>query len=481
MKKTRLTLFSIVMATMVLFVGCKKEKAVLSPNTSNNRESSIQQTNTFIMQYALSLAKLLENEEVRQVIKEEAMKKTDGDYDILASTLHNKELCNGITIGEKISELLDNYKPDNITDYLNSIITAIPNLQVSVPVNCDNWDVDGFIPAVVPVSVNFDDKTNQSIVGYNKKEEPLSFSLKEDPNVPVVVVSVSERIDEKGNFRWEDIEPLLQVTNNDSLSIKNRDVPMFPTSLTLHHGAAHEIILEWPDVSGESGYKIYRKTGSGNFVQHAITTANNNGYVDQNLHYGTRYWYKVSSFNSDGESAFSPLSTTIASGRNDGDKLTLNRMMFNTSNDLNSVESWIRGVPELRFRLIKGVKNSSTAEYVYRSNIISPPSRSSIVGQWWTNLMDITHWYTDVCGTVFIMDWEEEDDLLLNSITLTGKYENKETGTFENGGTITFSTSDNGPIGFTPVYYWDNPYATNEYTINGFKWSFKSYIIPVKN
>ena len=40
---------------------------------------------------------------------------------------------------------------------------------------------------------------------------------------------------------------------------------------------------------------------------------------------------------------------------------------------------------------------------------------------------------------------------------------------------------DNGPIGFTPVYYWDNPYATNEYTINGFKWSFKSYIIPVKN
>ena len=33
--------------------------------------------------------------------------------------------------------------------------------------------------------------------------------------------------------------------------------------------------------------------------------------------------------------------------------------------------------------------------------------------------------------------------------------------------------------GFTTVYYWDDPFSTNQYTINGFKWSFKPAVIPI--
>lgn len=74
---------------------------------------------------------------------------------------------------------------------------------------------------------------------------------------------------------------------------------------------------------------------------------------------------------------------------------------------------------------------------------------------------------------------EEEDLETPYTVTLTGKYENKETGTFVFGGTLQFSVSDNGPIGFTSVYYWDDPFSTNQYTINGFKWSFKPAVIPI--
>lgn len=479
MTKKRFTLFAIVMAAFVLFVGCKKEKENFLPIVSQNRDSSIQQTNNFIKQYALCVAKIIENVEIRRIIKEEAMKKIDGDFDILASDLHKQELGNGIDIGELLSGLLEEYNTGNQSDYLYSILNAIPNLQVSVPVNCEEWECDSFVPHVVPVDVDFDDKNSQNITGFDANGKQYTYSLKEDPSIPVIVVSVSERIDENGNMRWEEGEEVYLAKDFDSLCVSNRDTPPFPSSLTLHHGDRREIILEWSDVVGENGYKIYRKSGGGDFILRATVSANNNGYVDQNLNYGTRYWYKVRSFNSDGVSAFSPINTTIASARRDGQQLAINRMMFNTSDDLNQVESWIRGVPELKVRVIRGLKNSSTAEYVFRSAVFSPPSRSEIVGQWWNNEIVIGNWYTDVIGTILVFDWEEEDLVTPNTVTLTGKYENKETGTFEFGGTLQFSVSDNGPIGFTSVYYWDDPFSTNQYTINGFKWSFKPAVIPI--
>ena len=432
--------------------------------------------------YALSIATSLDDKEFRSMIKEEAQKKFDGDYDILATSLQKGKLeTKGISVGEFLLENLAKYGINAEDGYLEKVVSLIPNLQVSIPVKCEEWDEADFIPPVVPVPVDFDDTNNDVIVGYDGLGKQYTFSLKEDPNIPVIVVSVSERIDENGKFRWGEEEPDTFLSSFNSLNITARDIPVNPSSLTLHHGAANEIILEWPDVIGESGYKIYRKVGAGDFSLRAIVSANNNGYIDRYLSYGTRYWYKIKSYNIDGESAFSPISTTIASARTDGQNLSISRMMFNTSSDLNQVESWIRGVPELRVRVIRGLANSSTAEYVYRSSIISPPSRDAIVGQWWDNFINITNWYTDVLGSILVFDWQEEDNTVLSSLTLTAKYENKTTGTYEFGGTLTFSVSDNGPVGFTSVYYWDNPYITNEYSINGFKWSFKSKIIPIKS
>lgn len=468
----RITLFAIVMAAFVLFEGCKKEEAITTSTPS--KTSAFQQSNVYIQRYALCVAELLENDEVRAVIKEEALKKFDGDYDILASVLQEKELSNGLTIGELLLDKLDKFGVG--VDYLNNINETIPNLQVSVPVNCENWDVDAFIPAVVPVDVDFDDKANQAIIGYDNMGKPCSFSLKEDPTVPVVVVSVSERIDEKGEERWIEVSVFSDETNELSSS---KEIPSNPSSITLTHGAANELILEWPDVNGENGYKVYRKVGQGDFSLRATLGANCNTYVDQALAYGTRYWYKVRSYNGEGTSAYSPFSTTIASGRDDGEELAIKCMKFSTTQDLNQVESWIRGVPELRLRVVKGLQNSSTADCIFTSNIITPPSRSAIVDSWWFNAIEIQDWYVNDFGTVLVFDWEEEDDLYPDTITLNAKYENKATGTIEVGGTITFNVSQHGPIGHKTVFYWDNPYITNLYTINGFNWRLESKRVPV--
>ncbi|MBR1513146.1 MAG: fibronectin type III domain-containing protein [Bacteroidales bacterium] len=482
MKTQHISWFVIIMTTFLLLACCKKEEERINKTnfTTTDNKSLLSEVNDYIELYALGIAISLCDEEFRSIIKEEAQKKFDGDYDILATSLQKRKLENkGVLVGEFLLENLEKNGIKIEDDYLDEVASLIPNLQVSIPIKCDEWDEVNFIPPVVPVPVDFDDINNDFIDGYDRLGNQYTFSLKEDPDIPIIVVSVSERIDENGKFRWEEEEPVTLLSSFDSLSITSRDIPVNPSSLTLHHGAANEIILEWPDVIGENGYKIYRKVDAGDFSLRATVSANNNGYIDKYLSYGKRYWYKIKSYNNDGESAFSPISTTIASARTDGQNLSISRMMFNTTSDLNQVESWIRGVPELRVRVIRGLANSSTAEYVYRSSIISPPSRDAIVGQWWNNLINITNWYTDVLGSILVFDWEEEDNTLLSSITLTAKYENKTTGTFDFGGTLTFNVSNNGPVGFTSVYYWDNPYVTNEYSINGFKWSFKSYIIPI--
>lgn len=404
---------------------------------------------------------MLDDYNFRNLVKQEAQKKFDGDYDILATDLQNlKTQNNALTNGEKIANTFESRGVSDGLHLLNCINTAVPNLQISVPVNCDEWNVSSFIPKVVPVPIDFDDNSNHTIIGYDSNGNTYTFNLDEDPDVPVVVISVSERIDENGNNKWCDSSYICGIFDA-------KGIPDVPTSLNLHHGSKKEFILEWSDVTDETGYKIYRKDGSGNFKLRATTLANHNGYVDKYLTPGTRYWYKVCAYNNNGNSAFSQLKTSIASGRDDGEQLSINALMFETKQDLNKVESWIRGVPELRLRIIRGFANSQNAEYVYRSSIISPPNRKSIIGDWWNHNIPITRWYTDALGTILVFDWEEEDNSMLNKLTLTAKYENKSTGTFDFGGTMEFNVSKNGPIGFTSVYYWNN---NKEISINGFKW-----------
>ena len=158
--------------------------------------------------YALSIATSLDDKEFRSMIKEEAQKKFDGDYDILATSLQKGKLeTKGISVGEFLLENLAKYGINAEDGYLEKVVSLIPNLQVSIPVKCEEWDEADFIPPVVPVPVDFDDTNNDVIVGYDGLGKQYTFSLKEDPNIPVIVVSVSERIDENGKFRWGEEEP----------------------------------------------------------------------------------------------------------------------------------------------------------------------------------------------------------------------------------------------------------------------------------
>ncbi|MBM4129348.1 MAG: hypothetical protein FJ243_04415, partial [Nitrospira sp.] len=79
-----------------------------------------------------------------------------------------------------------------------------------------------------------------------------------------------------------------------------------PSELILNAQSSSQIALIWIDnATGEDGYKIERKTGSGSFTQITTVSANTTSYTNSSLTDGTTYSYRVRAFNNIGDSFYS--------------------------------------------------------------------------------------------------------------------------------------------------------------------------------
>lgn len=81
-------------------------------------------------------------------------------------------------------------------------------------------------------------------------------------------------------------------------------IPAAPTAQAspISHNA---IRLQWNDVSGETTYKIERRTAAGNWAQIATPAANITSYEDSALIPATAYYYRVRAANTAGDSPYS--------------------------------------------------------------------------------------------------------------------------------------------------------------------------------
>lgn len=464
----------------ILFVGCDNiefsENVVEQLQKENIVcDSDITEQNTMLSDYACMLASVLEDSDVRSVIKAEAQKRFDGDYDILVDKFHALNLQKYAVSVRKYmvqkSATKINTKstisgnPLDMDALISNLQEAIPNLQISVPVHCDEWNVESYVPLVAFLPIDYNEQTDTTIMAYDVNGNVHVLSLEVEPEVPVVVVGRSERVDENGCFLAGTGESIYVMDN------LLRTAPAAPSTLSVSHGIARQLLVEWPDVSNETGYEIWRQSTSASWAKIAQTVVNDNNYTDNNLSVGSKYWYKIRSVNADGTSAWSPIYARIASGRTDGESLTLAAMKFTTSG-LKSVEKWASGAPELRLRVVKGNENN-TAVCVFTSGKLEPARRKDIENTWWYYTLPIVTWNTDAIGTVLTFDWREEDWNNNVSFDITGSYEQKFQygGTIKAGGTVHVANNQGGAhVGTVNVLWWDN--KATEYTTGGFFWKF---------
>jgi hypothetical protein len=78
-----------------------------------------------------------------------------------------------------------------------------------------------------------------------------------------------------------------------------------PTNLTVTPLNRSQIRLNWSDVSGETGYRIYRH-GSGGYTQLATVGADVTTFTDSGLAAGTYYYYYLQAYNAFGNSPQTP-------------------------------------------------------------------------------------------------------------------------------------------------------------------------------
>ena len=94
--------------------------------------------------------------------------------------------------------------------------------------------------------------------------------------------------------------------SNEAKAVTLPNVPVTPTKLKAVTLNQTQINLTWADsAKNETGFKIERKTVTGDYVQAAAVGANITSYADNALTQDTEYFYRVRAFNAGGHSDYS--------------------------------------------------------------------------------------------------------------------------------------------------------------------------------
>ena len=130
---------------MYCISSCNKEELTTSPTIEVKATVSKDQLKK---QFGYAFAKILsENKDIRDIVKEEALKKINYDYDVLYQIIKERKDRNGNTIEKSLLKYISE-------DSLSIIINSLPTLTIYVPelpeeaFSAEIWDTNDMIPKV---------------------------------------------------------------------------------------------------------------------------------------------------------------------------------------------------------------------------------------------------------------------------------------------------------------------------------------------
>ena len=310
------------------------DKNVVSATFLEQSESNL----ILKQKFSSALVKVLgQNEEVRSLIKEEALKQIDFDYDVLYCLIKDKQLKNGVTLEEYLEKYLT-------SDELKCIHKQLPTLTLFVPTLPENsfsvhsWNTIDELPAVaVKVSDNNDVKcihkqlptltlfvptlpeNSFSVHSWNTIDELPAVAVKVSdnndvkiyygngetevfpadiiPGFPVVVVKENERIVRNGEILSKTVSENIEETNlifvdeifnnlhgKDLVNTKTRaNRPDRPVPLPKVDNP--EDYLPANMKKTYEAYKIYKNTTGWqrDYIYYGITPTTDKGPFDYNM------------------------------------------------------------------------------------------------------------------------------------------------------------------------------------------------------
>ncbi len=213
---------------------------MITSSLQKNKVVNREEFDDAIEQTAISLATLLNDVEIRRLVKSEAAKEFDGDSEVLFSTISAKRLSDGKTFMQKLGRSRAEKKRRSgqpISDEVGASemtqqIEKIPLFQIGVPYYIiEKWNAETQVPLVICLPGGADKGVKMGRVKAYKSDGSLTWiDAKEfikNP-YPVVVLGVNERTNPDGTVR-KDIIPLDKKTNSMKGEHQISILPQDPT------------------------------------------------------------------------------------------------------------------------------------------------------------------------------------------------------------------------------------------------------------
>ncbi len=148
----------------------------VNPSQNQNQfpsdaELNLDESDKVLDEVAKNLAVSLAQEEFRSFIKTEALRKFDGDYNILYSQIKNSKVA-----GKNFRSFVQ------AGDGSNDIASSVPLLNVAVPVNIENWDTKEFTPLVAVIYSSYDEEKTELVKAYDQNGKVHWLDAKKEPN-----------------------------------------------------------------------------------------------------------------------------------------------------------------------------------------------------------------------------------------------------------------------------------------------------------
>lgn len=188
MKKLIVILFSM----LFVLLSCRDNNEVIieGKEIPSNVLSSEKELNFFLKkEFGKALAKVLaESKNAREIIKNEAVKQFDYDYDVLYQLVKDKKLETGFTFQQAIEKYAGKKTLSLIDEKLPTLTIFVPSLPEE-SFSAATWNIDLDIP-VVAIRTN----TTKGVPMVDDKGEEWIFDSKYIPSFPVVVIKENERV-----------------------------------------------------------------------------------------------------------------------------------------------------------------------------------------------------------------------------------------------------------------------------------------------
>ena len=181
-------IFSVVVLVAITSCQSTLDNVVDPSENMNKTEMEINKKSIYLKEFSAAFAKAINKyPQIRSIVKDEALKMFDNDYDVLYAVIKSEK------IGEStLEEILLTYLDEN---QLSRIEQEMPTLTIFVPTlpedsfSATNWNVITQIPKVAYTS-----KSDKSMHIVDSDGIDERFSPELIPGFPVVVVKENERI-----------------------------------------------------------------------------------------------------------------------------------------------------------------------------------------------------------------------------------------------------------------------------------------------